>query len=99
MTSADSPPVPEVTTRVAYSGPEPDFGVSTIANDCRPDGRGTATASVRPAATVTSCRVAGEVTVPPESMTLTLAVAALWGAVSSRPTVRPRGDGFPATTP
>src|SRR3984957_20709911 len=99
MTSADSPPVPEVTTRVAYSGPEPDFGVSTIANGSRPDGRGTATASVRPAATVTSCREAGEVTVPSEAITLTLAPAASAGAVSSRPTVRPRVAGFPATTP
>src|ERR1700722_5427722 len=80
MTSADSPPVPEVTTRVAYSGPEPDFGVSTIANDCRPDGRGTATASVRPAATVTSCRGAGGVTVPPGAIPLPLAPRGSAGA-------------------
>ena len=53
--------------------------MSTIANGCRPGGRGTVTASVRPAATVTSCRPAGDVTVPSELMTLTLAVAAAAG--------------------
>ncbi len=36
---------------------------------------------------------------PSEAITLTLAVAAPPGAVSSRPTVRPRVEGLPATTP
>src|SRR6516164_5035992 len=73
----------------------------TIANGWRAlPGRGTAIASVWPAGTVTACGVPGvEPPALPAPMTVMSACAAVAGAVSTRPTVRPRVAGFPATTP
>ncbi len=74
--------------------------MTTIANGSRaPAGRGTATARVWPAAIVTEPPSSGVVTVPSGPITEMLARAAADGAVSSKPTVTPRADGFPATTP
>src|SRR5215472_13060329 len=78
----------------------------TIANGWRAlPGRGTAIASVWPACTVTACGApacgvpAAEPPALPAPMTVMSACAAVAGAVSTRPTVRPRVAGLPATTP
>src|SRR6516225_6700941 len=73
----------------------------TIANAWREvPGRGTAIASVWPAGTVTACGVpAAEPPALPPPMTVMSACAAVAGAVSTSPTVRPRAAGLPATTP
>ena len=73
----------------------------TIANGWRElAGRGTAIASVWPAGTVTACGVpAAEPPALPPPMTVMSACAAVAGAVSTSPTVRPRAAGLPATTP
>src|SRR6201987_3472663 len=73
----------------------------TIANGCRLFcGRGTVTAMVWPAFTVTTRGPPpGGPPEPAAPMTETLALAAPAGAVSTRPTVSPRVAGLPATTP
>src|SRR5215469_1475383 len=73
----------------------------TIANGCRLFcGRGTATAMVWPACTVTTCELPADGAPEPATpMTETLALAAPAGAVSTRPVVTPLVAGLPATTP
>ena len=73
----------------------------TIANDWRLlPGRETATASARPAWTVTACGApTTDAPAAPTPIAVTSACAAVAGAVSTRPTVSPRMAGLPAMTP
>src|SRR3954454_13468072 len=95
----DRPPL-EVTTRAAYSGPEPALGVTTMAKGSwLPGGGATVIAIVCCGATCTVCGGASMDWLPAEGTTVTVADAAPAGADSSRPTVSCPLAGFPAMIP